>query len=313
VAGRAGHEGAVGKKVWLSKDHTLRRASTDYSGAGFKMGTVQAYLETYGYSCKRLGSDISCCRDINCEKATKDQSVQYSPLQESIELSDGKLVKFCPSNKWSRTGISCEARVSFLVSRYQLSQHDAKVSILENNCMCIEDRMQSNHQQPMSSPEESEDLAAASTDKEKLLFTDHGHDTADITEKVTNFCGKCMWKDVISCDSMVGSLMKESSISREQAIQAVLPECSINHYSSKCSNVYRTVAVIFVVIMAGIFCHKNCGVGTTHKSLSKPFIILVCVTMLCYSQLQFMCVLNNPTDSSHGQKSKITMKEGNNP
>jgi hypothetical protein len=53
-----------------------------------------------------------------------------------VELSDGSTVKFCGSNKWSRSHISCHTRAEFMVSRYDMSVQDAKISIMENGCKC---------------------------------------------------------------------------------------------------------------------------------------------------------------------------------
>ncbi len=54
-----------------------------------------------------------------------------------IEISeDDSDDNFCGSNNWSGTQIRCEERVQFLVRNYQMSEHNAKISILENGCQC---------------------------------------------------------------------------------------------------------------------------------------------------------------------------------
>ncbi len=54
-----------------------------------------------------------------------------------IEISeDDSDDNFCGSNNWSGTQIRCEERVKFLVRKYQMSEHNAKISILGNGCQC---------------------------------------------------------------------------------------------------------------------------------------------------------------------------------
>jgi len=62
-----------------------------------------------------------------------------TPKEELIEErqgSDGSTVKFCGSNTWLGSNISCEKRAQFLVSTYQTSEQNAKSSLLESGCQC---------------------------------------------------------------------------------------------------------------------------------------------------------------------------------
>ena len=53
-----------------------------------------------------------------------------------VKLSDGGTVKFCGSNTWERTKISCTTRVNYMVERFRMLEHEAKISIIEHGCKC---------------------------------------------------------------------------------------------------------------------------------------------------------------------------------
>ena len=59
-------------------------------------------------------------------------------LEVRIEIqgNDDSTVKFCGSNKWLGTNISCEKRAQFLVDTHNMSAQSAKSSLLESGCQC---------------------------------------------------------------------------------------------------------------------------------------------------------------------------------
>ena len=59
-------------------------------------------------------------------------------INKNIEVSedDDNNDNFCGSNNWLGTQIRCDERVQFMVRTYQMSQHNAKITILENGCQC---------------------------------------------------------------------------------------------------------------------------------------------------------------------------------
>jgi hypothetical protein len=109
-------------------------------------------------ACNTSVTDCSLCESPMCkscwidrygqEKKEKmcmilDAQVAENPFhvkKDIIKLSNSSTVKFCGSNKWlGASDISCETRAEFLVSRYQLSEDNAKSSLLVNGCKCSEE------------------------------------------------------------------------------------------------------------------------------------------------------------------------------
>jgi len=66
---------------------------------------------------------------------TKQEQAK-AKAKESDGNGDGSTIKFCGSNEWLESHISCEKRAQFLVSRYQASEQDAKSSLLGSGCQC---------------------------------------------------------------------------------------------------------------------------------------------------------------------------------
>ena len=63
----------------------------------------------------------------------------FHEKEDLVELKDGTTIKYCQSNKYSTSSFSCGERVEFMVSRYHLSEQDAKIALLEkteNGCSC---------------------------------------------------------------------------------------------------------------------------------------------------------------------------------
>jgi hypothetical protein len=54
-------------------------------------------------------------------------SQQQPQLGRNIPESDNSTAKFCGSNKWLGSNISCEKRAQFLVSSYQTSEQNASL------------------------------------------------------------------------------------------------------------------------------------------------------------------------------------------
>ena len=63
---------------------------------------------------------------------------QSSAEQEGrlMKLDSDVSIEFCGHNKWLGSRISCTDRVSFLVNRHHMSEQQAKINLLEDNCQC---------------------------------------------------------------------------------------------------------------------------------------------------------------------------------
>ena len=63
---------------------------------------------------------------------------KYKP-RESIELDDGKTVNFCGRREWAPGSvISCNERAKYMMDSYKMKSRDAKVSILDQGCACVD-------------------------------------------------------------------------------------------------------------------------------------------------------------------------------
>jgi len=66
----------------------------------------------------------------------------FNAKEVFLELIDGDTVRFCGSNKYMRTGMTCNRRAGFISRRYHMSEQNAKISLLENletGCRCSVD------------------------------------------------------------------------------------------------------------------------------------------------------------------------------
>jgi len=74
-----------------------------------------------------------CCPDT-------DKSAVGSKEEGSVQVLEELNVKFCGSNKWlGAPDMTCEERAQILVSRYQMSEQNAKSTLVvkESGCRCI--------------------------------------------------------------------------------------------------------------------------------------------------------------------------------
>jgi len=125
---------------------------------------IVSFLESLGYTSNEIpevcGYDLYCRNHIWWpNKEVKDAAMKVvgnefkrevvphvSPTltEQSSAEQEGRLMKldsdvsieFCGHNKWLGSRISCTDRVSFLVNRHHLSEQQAKINLLEDNCQC---------------------------------------------------------------------------------------------------------------------------------------------------------------------------------
>lgn len=59
--------------------------------------------------------------------------------KEYIEGRDGKMFEFCGELEWLEgSAISCHERAAHMMKSYKMSDKDAKISILEQGCACVD-------------------------------------------------------------------------------------------------------------------------------------------------------------------------------
>jgi hypothetical protein len=88
-------------------------------------------------------SDLYLYVDVLPEIKLQSQQQQQQNLEElNVKLQQQQNleelnVNFCGTNKWlGARDMTCKERAQILVSRYQMSEQNAKSSLLESGCQC---------------------------------------------------------------------------------------------------------------------------------------------------------------------------------
>jgi len=84
------------------------------------------------YDNNRNGCDVTYTSDI----LDVPPEIKLQLQQQQQQILEELNVKFCGSNMWRVSGISCENRAQFLISTYRLSEQKAKSSLLDSGCQC---------------------------------------------------------------------------------------------------------------------------------------------------------------------------------